>query len=128
MVDIYSILRRNAMVLVVFVVAAVLMKRAEFIAGTVLGMAVATANFMLLQNAVKRMFSAAAPVSRLMASYMLHFVLKILLIAALLFVCVKFLSIDWKGFISGLVLSSFIFITEILKLQKVRQCQSSPNR
>jgi len=129
MVDIRSILRRNLAILIVFVVAAVLMKRTEFIAGAVLGMSIATANFLLLQNAVRRMFSAAAgTVSGQIASYMWQFLLKIVLIAALLFVCVKFLSIDWKGFISGLALSSFIFITEILKLKKVRQCQSFPNR
>lgn len=126
MINNANLIRKNIVILLVFAVISVFLNKIELAVGVFLGMAMTNANFMFLQASISKMFSAQnGGLSKQLKSYLFRFLAKIALLSLLIIIFMKYLKINWAGFLAGMMLSSFIYITEILRLRK---CLSLPKQ
>lgn len=121
-----GVIQKNLAVVCLAAVVLVILKKFDLFIGIFLGIAVGLANFFVMQYLVKSTFNYSAtvtdgkiPVKQILL-YVLQSFLKLMLLAGLLFVFVKFLNVNWLGLLIGLSITMVIYTIESIR---ARQCQ-----
>ncbi|MCB4791657.1 MAG: ATP synthase subunit I [Elusimicrobia bacterium] len=109
----------NLFTLALFAVFLFLLKKSSLVPGFCLGYMTGFLNFVLLHVSIRDVFDAngtsSSDIFKKTFLYIIRFFLKMLFLALLLILFVKFLNINWFGLLIGLIASTFVYMMNILR-------------